>query len=56
MMNRRNFISKSALGMAALATTQVPAGLLANPYGKPVGIQLYTLRDELQKDMAGTLK
>ena len=31
-------------------------GLLANPFGKPVGLQLYTLRDELEKDMAGTLK
>ena len=30
--------------------------LFANPYGKPIGLQLYTLRDELQKDVPGTIK
>ena len=56
MMNRRNFLRSSALGLTALAATQTPGGLFANPYGKPVGLQLFTLRDELQKDMLGTLK
>jgi sugar phosphate isomerase/epimerase len=30
--------------------------LFANPYGKPIGLQLYTLRDELEKDVPGTIK
>jgi sugar phosphate isomerase/epimerase len=56
MMNRRNFLRASALGVTALAASRVPSSLFANPYGKPIGLQLYTLRDELQKDMLGTLK
>jgi sugar phosphate isomerase/epimerase len=44
------------VGFTALAAAQAPSGLFANPFGKPVGLQLYTLRDELQKDMQGTLK
>ena len=56
MMNRRNFLRGSALGLTALAATQAPGRLFANPFGKPIGLQLYTLRDELQKDMLGTLR
>ncbi len=57
MINRREFLRNSALGVtAAAATTGMGDQLLANPLGKPVGLQLYTLRDELQKDMLGTLK
>jgi sugar phosphate isomerase/epimerase len=29
---------------------------LANPYGKLIGLQLYTVRDELQKDVPGTIE
>ena len=56
MMNRRRFLRSSALGLAAVATAQAPRALFANPYAKPIGLQLYTLRDQLQKDMLGTLK
>lgn len=56
MINRRNFLRNSALGVTALTAAQAPSGLFANPYGLPVGLQLYTLRDDLQKDMTGTLK
>jgi len=56
MMNRRSFLRTSAAGLTAMAATQAPGRLLANPYGKPVGLQLYTLRDQLQQDMTGTLK
>lgn len=28
----------------------------ANPFGKPVGLQLYTLRDQLEKDVAATIQ
>jgi len=57
MMNRRNFLRRASLGVTAAAVaSQFPEFLLANPYGKPIGLQLYTLRDQLEKDVTGTLK
>lgn len=58
MMNRRSFLLSSAASSLALAPS---AGLLAalakdNAYRANIGIQLYTLRDALSKDAAGTLK
>ncbi len=55
-MNRRKFLNRSALGLASMAAARAPRSLFANPYGKPIGLQLYTLRDDLQKNMQGTLK
>lgn len=56
-MNRRDFLRTTALGAAAAAVaTQLPEFLLGNPYGKPIGLQLYTLRDQLEKDVAGTIQ
>ncbi|WP_193211482.1 sugar phosphate isomerase/epimerase family protein [Luteolibacter marinus] len=57
-MNRRNFIRYSAAGSIAIAA---PSRLLAalaaeNSKAGNIGIQLYTLRDALAKDAAGTLK
>jgi len=54
-MRRREFLRATALGTLAIST-QVPGPLFANPYGKPVGLQLYTLRDQLEKDVAGTIQ
>jgi sugar phosphate isomerase/epimerase len=45
-MNRRNFL-QSSLGVSALATLTLNAR--ANPAAKRVGLQLYTLRDDIQK-------
>jgi len=57
MMNRRNFLRNSALGLAAAgAATRGSGDLFANPFSKPVGVQLYTVRDDLQKDVSGTIK
>ena len=57
MPNRRDFLCNTALGVAAVAAgTKWSDVLLANPLGKPVGLQLYTLRDELAKDVPGTIK
>lgn len=57
MISRREFLRNSALGVSAVATTtQVQDQLRANPGGKPIGLQLYTLRNELQKDLLGTIK
>ncbi len=56
MMNRRDFLRASALGAGALTVARWPQVLRADPLGMPIGLQLYTLRDQLEKDVAGTLK
>jgi len=57
MTKRRDFLRHAAVGLTAAAVGgQLPKFLFANPYGKPVGLQLYTLRDQLEKDVAGTIK
>jgi sugar phosphate isomerase/epimerase len=57
MMNRRNFLRGAAVGMTACAGgARWSSPLWANPYGLPVGLQLYTVREQLPKDVPGTLK
>jgi sugar phosphate isomerase/epimerase len=57
MISRRDFLRGTAAGAAALlAGTELARNLFANPYGKPIGLQLYTVRDELERDVPGTLK
>jgi len=41
---------------AALASTWISRRAAANPLGKPVGIQLWTVNGPMQADAAGTLK
>lgn len=41
---------------AALASTWISRRVAANPLGKPVGIQLWTVNGPMQADAAGTLK
>lgn len=54
-MARRNFVKSAALGCAGLwAAGQTR--LHANPLGLPIGLQLYTVRQQMQKDFDGTLK
>jgi sugar phosphate isomerase/epimerase len=58
MMNsikRRRFLQNTGLGLTALALTR-NGQLLANPYGMPIGLQLYTVRDHMEKDVEGTLE
>jgi sugar phosphate isomerase/epimerase len=56
-MKRRDFIRNATMGLAGAAIwTQLPESLFASPYGKPIGLQLYTLRDLLEKDAPGTIK
>ena len=57
MMNRRHFLRTTAVGgtLAAIWGPMTKFGF-ASPYGKPVGLQLYTLRDQLEKDVAGTIQ
>ena len=58
-LNRREFIGKAAMGTgAALALSQLPTELFANAAFNdiPVGFQSWTIKDQLSKDFAGTLK
>jgi len=56
-MKRRDFIRNATMGLAgAVVWTQLPESLFASPSGKPIGLQLYTLRDLLEKDAPGTIK
>jgi len=56
-MKRRDFIRNATMGLAgAVVWTQLPESLFASPSGKPIGLQLYTLRDLLEKDAPGTIR
>jgi sugar phosphate isomerase/epimerase len=53
MPSRRNFLKTTALLSASTLVPSLP--LLASPFGLPVGLQLYSVRDLLPKDYQGTL-
>ena len=58
-LNRRDFITKAALGTgAAIALSQLPTELFAHAAFNdiPVGFQSWTIKEQLAKDFAGTLK
>ena len=60
-MNRRHFIEKSALGIgSAVLASQIPMNLTgasaSKALKKPLGFQVWTIKDQLIKDFAGTLK
>jgi sugar phosphate isomerase/epimerase len=53
--SRRQFLIRSAGLGAGFAASGLSRSLWANPLGKPIGIQLWTVNDSLQHDPAGTL-
>jgi len=54
--SRRQFLIQSGrIGAAALAAPWLSTRALANPLGKPIGVQLYTIKEAMQEDAAGTL-
>src|SRR5579864_276762 len=53
--NRRQFLRRSTCGVAGLAALGTRA-LRGNPLGLPIGLELYTVRNELEKDFAGTIQ
>ena len=54
--SRREFLIRGGAAITVAATTAAnPFQLNANPLGRPVGLQLYTVKDELEKDYDGTL-
>ena len=52
---RRKFLQNAGVGLAALALSR-NAQILASPYGMPIGLQLYTVRNHIEKDLEGTIK
>ena len=54
-INRRRFLQNAGLGLTAFALSR-NGQLLGSPYGMPIGLQLYTVRDHMEKDLEGTLK
>lgn len=52
-MNRRHFVGTALAGSVTLPVFALEA---SNPFRKNIGIQLYTLRDQLKADVAGTIK
>lgn len=56
-MRRREFLRNAAAGAAAMAAgANWTEGLRASPYNLPVGIELWTVRDEMEKDPKGTIE
>jgi len=61
-LSRRDFIGKSAIGLgSAFLVSQLPlksdAAVISSPAVKmPVGFQIWTIREDLQKDFPETLK
>lgn len=56
-MNRRNFLRTSASASVLAGSTQSLLALANdNVYRKNIGLQIYTLRDQLKVDLKGTLK
>ncbi|WP_293786157.1 sugar phosphate isomerase/epimerase [uncultured Pedobacter sp.] len=53
MISRRNFLINSSV--AAAAALLVPSSVFAADTKRVVGLQLYSLRDELPKDVKGTI-
>lgn len=54
MNNRRDFLKTS--GALALASVLMPRGLFAAPAKKPIGLQLYSLREAMKDDPQNTLR
>ncbi len=55
-INRRDFLRTGVVASAALMAAGGGMDLYADPYGIPVGLQLYTVRRQMDKDFAGTLR
>jgi sugar phosphate isomerase/epimerase len=57
MLTRRAFLQRSSLALAAMTSLDAfAAQRRLGPLNKPVGLQLWTIRDEVAKDLAGALK
>jgi len=57
LFSRREFVNKTVVGALAAGAASEAAGLLAAAGGKkiPIGLQLYSVRNECEKDLPGTV-
>jgi sugar phosphate isomerase/epimerase len=55
-LKRRQFLRAGMLGLAAVAADQKAEILSAQPLGLPIGLELFTVRFEGEKDLPGTLE
>lgn len=57
-ITRRGFLEGSSLAVLAAMTgaRSYAAGAGTGPLGRPIGLQLYTVREEANRDLLGTLK
>jgi sugar phosphate isomerase/epimerase len=57
-ITRRSFLEGSSLAVLAAMTggRSYAAGAGTGPLGRPIGLQLYTVREEAGRDLLGTLK
>ena len=61
MLSRRAFLERGSLALAAMSLHAARAaegqtGPPTGPFGRPIGLQLYTVREAAAKDLAGTLR
>ena len=54
--SRRQFLQSTVAALAATSLSGALLDLRADPLGLPIGLQLYTVGSDLQKDFDGTLK
>jgi sugar phosphate isomerase/epimerase len=55
-ISRRNVLKTAAASVAGAALWNSAPWLMANPLDLPIGLQLYSVRDQLPKDYEGTLR
>ena len=53
---RRQFLKRGSMAAAAVATASVSRLALADPLGLPIGIQLYTVGSDVNKDAPAAIK
>jgi sugar phosphate isomerase/epimerase len=57
MLSRRAFLERGSLALAAMSLQAARAAdAQTGPLGRPIGLQLYTVREAVEKDLAGTLR
>ena len=56
MWTRRRFLHNSSFALAAMAWLPASASPARGPLGRPIGLQVYTVREAAAKDLPGTLK
>ena len=55
-LTRRGFLQSATAALVGGAALLRSRALLASPFGLPIGLQLYSVREMLAKDYEGTLK